>query len=58
MSTTIAVPVTIAPEARTFTDKVGQREEFDLMIDRAKHVVPALSWSITSIPVQSQRSLT
>jgi hypothetical protein len=43
MSTTVTVPVTIAPEARTFIDKLGQREEFNWMIDRAKHVVPALT---------------
>ena len=43
MSTVMTVPVTIAPEARAFIDMVGQREEFDLMIERAKHVVPALT---------------
>ena len=43
MSTTTAFPVTIAPEARALIDRVGQREEFELMIDRAKHVVPALT---------------
>ena len=42
MSTTMAVPVTIAPEARAFVDHVGQSEEFDLMLERAKHVVPGL----------------
>jgi len=43
MSTTITVPVAIAPEARAFIDRLGQRQEFDLMIDRAKHVVPGLT---------------
>jgi hypothetical protein len=43
MSTTMTVPVTIAPEARTFVDRLGQRREFELMIDRAKHVVPCLA---------------
>jgi hypothetical protein len=38
----MAVPVTITPEARAFIDMVGQRQDFELMIDRAKHVVPAL----------------
>jgi hypothetical protein len=42
MSKTMAVPVTIAPEARAFIDHVGQSEEFDLMLERAKHVVPGL----------------
>jgi hypothetical protein len=42
MSTTMTVPVTIAPEAWAFIDQVGQRQEFELMIDRAKHVVPGL----------------
>ena len=42
MSTTMTVPVTIAPEAGAFIDHVGQRREFELMIDRAKQVVPGL----------------
>ena len=42
MSTTMTVPVTIAPEARAFIDAVGQRQDFELMIDRTKHVVPGL----------------
>ena len=42
MSTTMAIPVTIAPEARAFIEVVGQCEEFDLMLERAKHVVPGL----------------
>ena len=40
MSTVMTVSVTIAPEARAFIDMVGQREESELMIERAKHVVP------------------
>jgi len=43
MSTTITVPVAIAPEARAFIDRLGQRQEFGLMIDRAKHFVPGLT---------------
>ncbi len=42
MPTTMTVPVTIAPEARAFVEQLGQREDLDLMIDRAKHVVPGL----------------
>jgi hypothetical protein len=42
MSTTMTVPVTIASEAGAFIDHAGQRQEFELMIDRAKHVVPGL----------------
>ena len=42
MSTTMTVPVTIAPEAWAFIDHVGQREQFDLMLERAKRVVPDL----------------
>ena len=29
MSTTMTVPVTMAPEAREFIDRVGPREEFE-----------------------------
>jgi hypothetical protein len=43
MSTTMIVPVTIAADALAFVDGLGQREEFELMIDRAKHFVPGLS---------------
>jgi hypothetical protein len=39
---TAAVPVTIAPEVRAFVDRLGQRQEFELMIERAKHVVPGV----------------
>jgi hypothetical protein len=39
MSTTKSVPDTIAPEALAFINCLGQRHEFDLMIDRAKLVV-------------------
>ena len=42
MSTTAKVLVTISPEARAFVDRLGQREEFETMIDRARHVVPGL----------------
>ena len=42
MSTTMTVPVTIAPEAWAFIDHVGQREQFDLMLERAKLAVPDL----------------
>jgi hypothetical protein len=40
MSTTMTVPVTIAPEAWAFVDHVDQREQFELMVERAKRVVP------------------
>ena len=43
MSTAMTVPVTIAPEAQAFVDRLGQRHEFELMIDRAKHLVPDLA---------------
>ena len=43
MSTTMTVPVTIAPEALAFVDRLGQRQEFELMIDWAKRFVPSLS---------------
>ncbi len=43
MSTTIAVPVTISPDAFAFVERLGQRREFERMIDRAKHVVPGLA---------------
>ena len=43
MSTTMTVPVTIAPEALAFVDRLGQHQEFELMIDWAKHLVPSLS---------------
>ena len=43
MSTAMTVPVTIAPEALAFVDRLGQRQEFERMIDRAKHVVPGLT---------------
>jgi hypothetical protein len=39
----MTVPVTISPEARAFIDMVGQGHEFELMLDRAKHVVPGLA---------------
>ena len=42
MSTTEKIPVTISPEARSFIDGLGQREEFEKMIDRARHIVPGL----------------
>jgi hypothetical protein len=38
----MTVPVTIAPGALAFADRLGQREEFERMIERAKHVVPGL----------------
>jgi hypothetical protein len=42
MSTPTMVPVTISPEARTFVDQIGQRDEFEKMIDWARHIVPGL----------------
>ena len=43
MSTTMTVPVTIAPAALACVNRLGQRRAFELMIDRAKHVVPGLA---------------
>ena len=43
MPTTMTIPVKIAPEAGAFVDRVRQRQEFELMIDRAKHFVPGLT---------------
>jgi hypothetical protein len=43
MSTAMTVPVTVAPVARAFVDRLGQRQEFELMINRAKDVVPGLT---------------
>jgi hypothetical protein len=42
MSTTVMVPMTISPEARSFIDRIGQRAEFETMIDQAKQIVPGL----------------
>jgi len=42
MSTTAMVPVTISREALAFIDRLGQREELEAMIDRARHMVPGL----------------
>jgi hypothetical protein len=43
MSTRMTVPIAIAPEALAFVDRLGQRQEFELMIDRPRHVVPGLA---------------
>jgi hypothetical protein len=42
MSTTAMVHVTIASEARSFLDRLGQTEELEKMIDRARHAVTGL----------------
>ena len=42
MSTTTMVPVTVSPEARSFVDRMDQGEELELMIDRARQIVPGL----------------
>lgn len=42
MSITAKVPLTISPEAWAFIDQVGQREQFETVIERARHVVPGL----------------
>jgi len=42
MSTAAMVPVTISREALAFIDRLGQREELEAMIDRARHIVPGL----------------
>jgi hypothetical protein len=43
VSTTTTVPVAIAPDALAFADRLGQRQDLALVIDRAKHVVPGLA---------------
>jgi hypothetical protein len=43
MSSTMTVPITISPEARAFVEQSGQREELNLMIDRANCIVPGLT---------------
>src|SRR5205814_10009680 len=42
MATAATVPVTIAPEAEDFIAQVGQRREFEAMIDRARETLPDL----------------
>ena len=42
MCATALAPVTITAEAQAFIDQVGQRQEFETMIDRARHIVPGL----------------
>ncbi len=42
MSTTTMAPVTISPEARSFIDRRDQGEELEMMIDRARQVMPGL----------------
>jgi hypothetical protein len=42
MSTTTMVPVTISSEARSFLERLGQAEELEKMIDRARHIVTGL----------------
>jgi hypothetical protein len=43
MSTTMTPPVTIAPDALAFVERLGQRQQIELIIDRAKHFVLGLS---------------
>jgi hypothetical protein len=50
MSTTMTVPVTIAPEACEFIERVGQREQFDMMLERAKRFGPT---STTRMKIRS-----
>jgi hypothetical protein len=42
MSTTTMVPVTISPEARSFVDRLGQTQDLETMINRARRVVTGL----------------
>ena len=42
MSTTAMVPVTISPDARAFIDRLDQRVELEMMIERARRIVPGL----------------
>ena len=43
MPTTVTVPVSITLDAGAFVDRLDYRRELELMIDRAKHVVPGLT---------------
>jgi hypothetical protein len=42
MSATTTVPVTIAAVAQSYIERSGQLREFELMIGRAKYMVPEL----------------
>lgn len=42
MSATAMVPVTISREASAFIDRLGQRAEFEAMIDQARQSLPGL----------------
>jgi hypothetical protein len=39
----MTVPVTTEPDAMAFVDRLGQRQEFERTIDRAKRVAPGLA---------------
>jgi hypothetical protein len=43
VSTTATVPVTIAYDVLALVNCLRERQEFERMIDRAKHVVPGLA---------------
>jgi hypothetical protein len=42
MATTAAIPVTISPEAAAFIAEVGQRPEFEILLEHTKQVVADL----------------
>jgi hypothetical protein len=42
MATAATIPLTISPEADAFIDEVGQRREFEAMLEHARQVVPGL----------------
>jgi hypothetical protein len=42
MATAETIPLTITPEAAAFIDAVGQRREFEAMLEHARQVVPGL----------------
>jgi hypothetical protein len=42
VSTSTIVPVTISPEAQAFLEGLGQAEQLQKMIDRARHTVTGL----------------
>ncbi len=42
MTSATTVPVTISPEARSFTERFDQGEDLERMIDRAARTVPGL----------------
>jgi hypothetical protein len=42
MATATTIPVTVTPEAAAFIAEVGQRREFETLLDHTKQVIPDL----------------